>query len=190
MVYCLQFLKLPAHISSARPKTSILNNSHHLSISLSRLTAACSARIPSWTLSRRHPRRSCLWWQCLRVSRRRQSEKKCVSHLSLEGLEWRSLTGMLPFTADLALSVKLWPPWAPVESPVLVSGMVLSVEAIAFVLGPVLVWVSGFEIDLLERVVVMSASWDSDGQYRNQKFCCNLVTRQRHDVKYVEVTHA
>ena len=40
----------------------------------------------------------------------------------------------------------------------LVSGMVLSVEAIVFVLGPVLVWVSGFEIDLLEWVVVMSTS--------------------------------
>ena len=110
LVYCRQLLKLPAHISSDRAITSILNNSLHRSISLSRLTAACSARIPSWTLSRRHPRRSCLWWQCLPVSRRRQSEKKCVSDLSLEGLEWRSLTGMLPFTADLALSVKLWPP--------------------------------------------------------------------------------
>ena len=40
----------------------------------------------------------------------------------------------------------------------LVSGMVLSVEAIVFVLGQVLVWVSGFEIDLLEWVVLMSAS--------------------------------
>ena len=30
--------------------------------------------------------------------------------------------------------------------------MVLSVEAIALILGPVLVWMPGFEIDLLEWV--------------------------------------
>ena len=39
-------------------------------------------------------------------------------------------TGILPLTADLAFSVKLWPPRAPVESPALVSGIVLSVDAI------------------------------------------------------------
>ena len=31
--------------------------------------------------------------------------------------------------ADFALSVKLWPAWPPEESPVTVSGMVESVEA-------------------------------------------------------------
>ena len=41
-----------------------------------------------------------------------------------------SLTGTLPLKTDLALSEKLWPPCAPVESPVAVSGIVLSVEAI------------------------------------------------------------
>ena len=40
------------------------------------------------------------------------------------------LTGTLPVKTDLALSEKLWPPCAPVESPVTVSGIVLSVEAI------------------------------------------------------------
>lgn len=42
----------------------------------------------------------------------------------------RSLTGTLPLKTDLALSEKLWPPCAPVESPVSASGIVLSVEAI------------------------------------------------------------
>ena len=41
-----------------------------------------------------------------------------------------SLTGTLPLKTDLALSEKLWPPCPPVESPVTVSGIVLSVEAI------------------------------------------------------------
>lgn len=40
---------------------------------------------------------------------------------------------MLPVRADLALSVKLWPACPPTESPVLVSGMVESVEAMAVV---------------------------------------------------------
>ena len=39
------------------------------------------------------------------------------------------LTGMLPLRTDLALSVKLWPAWPPDESPVAVSGIVESVEA-------------------------------------------------------------
>lgn len=34
---------------------------------------------------------------------------------------------------DLALSVKLWPAWPPEESPVAVSGIVESVEAMAVV---------------------------------------------------------
>ena len=41
-----------------------------------------------------------------------------------------SSTGMLPLTAVLSLSVTLWPAWLPAESPMEVSGMVLSVEAI------------------------------------------------------------
>ena len=40
---------------------------------------------------------------------------------------------MLPLRADLALSVKLWPAWLPAESPVWVSGMVESVEAMLVV---------------------------------------------------------
>ena len=41
-----------------------------------------------------------------------------------------SLTGTLPLKTDFAFSEKLSPPCAPVESPVAVSGIVLSVEAI------------------------------------------------------------
>lgn len=40
---------------------------------------------------------------------------------------------MLPLRADLALSVKLWPASPPAESPVLVSGTVESVEAMAVI---------------------------------------------------------
>ena len=43
-------------------------------------------------------------------------------------------TGTLPLRADFALSVKLWPAWPPAESPVAVSGIVESVEAIVCML--------------------------------------------------------
>ena len=57
-------------------------------------------------------------------------------------------TGMLPLMADFALSVKLWPAWPPEESPVTVSGIVESVEAMIcfwiFRLGVFLVGVECF----------------------------------------------
>ncbi len=53
-----------------------------------------------------------------------------LSYLPIYDIREGSLTGTLPLKTDLALSEKLWPPCAPVESPVAVSGIVLSVEAI------------------------------------------------------------
>lgn len=41
---------------------------------------------------------------------------------------------MLPLMAVLAFSVKLCPPWPPIESPVEVSGMVESVDAMIYAL--------------------------------------------------------
>ena len=53
-----------------------------------------------------------------------------LSYLPIYDIREVILTGTLPLKTDLALSVKFWPPCPPVESPVTVSGMVLSVEAI------------------------------------------------------------
>ena len=56
--------------------------------------------------------------------------RECLSYLPIYDIREGSLTGTLPLKTDFALSEKLWPPCAPVESPVTVSGIVLSVEAI------------------------------------------------------------
>lgn len=59
---------------------------------------------------------------------------------------------MLPLRADLALSVKLWPAWPPEESPVAVSGIVESVEAMFCCCCGVL-----WSLDLV--VVVVCCRW-------------------------------
>lgn len=51
------------------------------------------------------------------------------------------ITGTLPLKTDLALSVKLWPAWPPEESPVAVSGIVESVEAMVVVVVVVCLFV-------------------------------------------------
>ena len=56
--------------------------------------------------------------------------RECLSYLPISDIREGRLTGTLPLKTDFALSEKLWPPCAPVESPVTVSGIVLSVEAI------------------------------------------------------------
>ncbi len=63
--------------------------------------------------------------------------RRCVLGFIASSLRWSKTeadtrgarTGMLPVRAVLALSVKLWPARLPVESPVTLSGIVESVDA-------------------------------------------------------------
>jgi hypothetical protein len=81
----------------------------------------------------------------------------------------------------LAFSVKLWPPRAPVESPVLVSGIVLSVDAIVVVVESSLMC-------LYRRLVYTSVM---SRRLNTKCMTCgverardeHMIIRQRHDVK-------